>query len=1106
MQTHQEFDLFISHKSEDRELADRVHNIVKEIHPDWNIFLDSKGTLEQGSGDFSKEIIDAIFNSVYMIFVSSKTDYLLPGGWVYGEINLFFQAQNQKKDVGFNKDWFGIVVDGVLDNRLTNLVTMKEIITIESINDITKERIMYLLDHGYHNDSRYINDKRIVVNRNILMEKSINFAKKKKEDNSLFDENVIDDELLPKLTDKVGEKYDFQKLVQSISRKNLVIIGEEGGAGKTTLMTKVYFHFLKNKKFVPIYVDMRTLVGKDYLIERYVSMALFERTQAMSNEGTDVYTQILENEFACNNKYPTYLFILDGYNEIPIKNRKIFLRELEKWLRWKNVRIIISGRLFDEDYVNNNLFYLYLEKLSKQKIENYIENKGLDLNGISLNNTLIDIISIPMYLDMYVNTYDTTEINTKGDLLSQFIKRQNSIDASNSEEASRNNFCLTYILPAIAYIMTSHNEFEGGYLSNKELNNILDDVLSETGDSIYLGRNNSLLSQRYIDFFQENDYIDIAYQFVSENVITRRKRNNDILKYFELNCGLLRKTIQNKYEFVHQNYCDFLCASYIANEMCMSLDDGITDNSISKILFDNKVIEFISDILKEWKERPYLDLEQESWSYECNIHSISYRILDMIRNEKNNYDCVAPANIINILAYARKHDLSNCDFSNLNLTKTKLNKCIFYRNAKDKIYYSTFENSVINKQNLISYGNYNTLQASCFLNNELAVYDRAGMIKFWNIDSDLETPIRIISNIKYAIKKMLYSSDGNSIVGMTDNEIIKINILETNVEPEVLFISQDKLRNIFFTMEGDIEYVTILNPYNKKKICECDILDEYNFYGYTSASAIHSSGKELAFGHICGYLGLKIYFFDDDKGEWIDKNINVCTERINSIEYKGNEKCLLFTTNKNVYEYDTDKNKMINQCEISGKIKNAYYASDKIVVETNKKVIVFDTDFNQIYTIKIEEKDIKVLIKAFAPDNVYVGIKGYIYEFNTKLQCINSYKTNIGNNFAIGTSIDTGERYFVSSNEIYSISYGARVEKVPNIILTEFPKLRIDGKIGFKKNGNILISIDTVLNKMRCKTEVQSGLVINQCIFKNIKGTMSEEENIELLKQYGAIV
>lgn len=565
---------------------------------------------------------------------------------------------------------------------------------------------------------------------------------------------------------------------------------------------------------------------------------------------------------------------------------------------------------------------------------------------------------------IYIQFDKINNIKTKGDLLLQFLKwqalKENSLCCYSGKESEQNKFCLLYVLPVVAYYMVTKKQTVPNYnISKTELLNLVDDILTE--NSKFLGKENSLFTDFYFEYYDLDNIttLMIEEKFYNCNGLRKRNRDKYILNYFENVCCLIRINSQGDFEFIHQNYRDFFCAMFIAREMNIAKNAWkFKPISLSNALYDTDVISFISDILREQDFIPKCDNDSLIIDYKCNEESTAYKNLNLYRETD---DAIAPSNIIEILKYARKNDLSNCDFSKLNLTASKLNRCIFVRCYADKYYPSSFESATINVENILCRDHFNKINAACLCGEDvLAVYDCSGMLKFWNLKNKLKFPEKCLFGVNFEIKKMLYNKFDNSIVAMTDYEILKIPI--SNGKVFKMYKSKDKLREIFISSLGEIEFITDLNPFNLKSVYNPKKKDSNLFYCFSSASSINSENNHLVFGSIRGngQFGLRIYKLDSQRNKWLHNNtviknhLNKNLKKVCVIKHIPHENKLIFSNRNFLYEYDCNNKSFKIILKLCSDIKGVILYPARRIVYSNQEVLV--TDNNGIILFVLNKK------------------------------------------------------------------------------------------------------------------------------------------------------
>lgn len=91
------FTVFISKKSEDFKLAEKVYNYLQSIG--ITVFLSEKSLPTVGSAEYMKAIDNALESAKHLIVVGSKGEYFL-SGWVEAEWRVFINEKRSKRKTG----------------------------------------------------------------------------------------------------------------------------------------------------------------------------------------------------------------------------------------------------------------------------------------------------------------------------------------------------------------------------------------------------------------------------------------------------------------------------------------------------------------------------------------------------------------------------------------------------------------------------------------------------------------------------------------------------------------------------------------------------------------------------------------------------------------------------------------------------------------------------------------------------------------------------------------------------------------------------------------------------------------------------------------------
>ncbi len=876
-------DFFISHNSDDKEHARALYNVLKAINPEWEIWLDCS---DKRPLEVEREWCDAMHKaagaSKYLIFVTSSPDYLKDGGgWVYEEVSYFHsrKATRIKRNAADRTiAYFGIFLGGCdLENELFNdpdkgatynilynspqHLMLAEGESVEMAAERIRDKVMHLMS-----------EKSSALAAELL-DKVNSFACEREKQDEMFSRTAICDRLIPPLAREGDSDTDFDGLCDILSHSHVAIFSNEGGCGKTTLLTKLFYHYLDKaglggsagETMIPIYIEAKTLSAENFLILRYISHTLYGEYTAMTDRFTGDTVKKIGNEFSLQTAQPGYLLLIDGYNEIPEASLSAFDKELKDFMpggRYSNVRLVISSRESGTVFREEAFCELRLEKLSNLTVSEYMKENNA-WHG-KIEETLFDILKIPMYLKLYVETAANNQIHSKSDLLMEFVKWQSGKDAETSttdRQKAQFHIMLYHILPLLAHRMAMTNQLSrGSAVDESELEEIFEtcsSLIKETPYRKYFGSEyREMLRLSEFNTWDSFDIMDVS------------------LSYFTQTCKLLRKSTDGRFDFIHQVYREFFCALFISEDIkrsasvrgrCMSLEP-------SELKPDIK--EFVAGLLSE--SMPHYDKDNDRWEYSCNDDSYLIALMDISRETGQKDNPVYISNVVELLKYARRNNLSGCDFSGLDLTGCDLRTCLMYRRDSYGEYASSFAGAKINRENLLCGNHFSAITAACLNDEYLASADALGVIKLWSRDRRVSIPLKTLTDVRCNIKKLIFSPDGKALYAATPHEILEIELPEgdfAQVKPRVLYETSKILRDIRLGKDNEILFSTVFNSFNYKSISEPQAPDLHKFRAISSCSAVNASGNQVAFGHIAGHKGLKIYNYSEEADEWIEQKV-----------------------------------------------------------------------------------------------------------------------------------------------------------------------------------------------------------------------------------------
>ncbi len=844
------FDFFISHNGESAEEARELYGILKEEYPDCRIFLDCM-TDENGKPFFADSLNnaqymrDALYISKVLIFVAKEQEHTFEGyGNIATEIKDFYGFQkkrfvNDRPD--FNIAHFGIFLCKSVDwNNENNLFDRDahhfSLKRANSLSDL-KGSIIDMVKRIFHDQNRFVNDYAPQI-----YDLTRSYYEKNKEFFSV--EDYIDPTFSRDDEDR-NVNINFSELLRLIPDNNIIISGENGGIGKTSLLKKIFEYYLNGEddstKMVPIFVEANELCDNSDILLRYVEKILFNDRIDLMRDTTTREMQILKTAFTQKETKKSYLFLIDGLNEIPAEDYDEVLDQISNAAeKYTSCRFVLTSRSGSDDIstvLGRNSIFCKLRPLDKDFVKSYLSQRGKPLLSTSI--TLYQILSIPMYLKLYCDASDD-QIMSKGELVHSLFKRH----AAKADAAQ--DMMLRHLLPYIAYRMVVAGKFnidedalgaligdfcdsacaDKGYYSHygKSFRNqlaALDDLKSAGG----------IKFDRYIDRFNE---------------------------YIVQSCRLLRKTAGEHFEFTHQIYRDFLCAFYMRQAFVLYGENGCRNvfDIWSDRNYEKDIREFLGDLCAD-EGRPYFDDQANCWNYDCNENSALIKCLDRLRQDHDPDEKWVVRIITHLLSYVRKADMSGLDLSGLDLTMSDLKATVMSRRHGDKLYATNFSGARLNAENLFREANYTHFVAACINDREIATLDAGGTLTFWDRNMFNTQFIRKFKIQSDDIKKMRFSPDGKFIYAMTYNKILRIEY-ENGVKIETLMRSRQPLQNIYVE-NGKVLFTTVFNPFNKKPLDDPDAPDEVDFRFITGIAAINANKDTLIFADTAGYYGMRIF-------------------------------------------------------------------------------------------------------------------------------------------------------------------------------------------------------------------------------------------------------
>ncbi len=842
-------------------------------------------------------------------------------------------------------------------------------------------------------------------------------------------------------------KYSEVPLIKEIEKcnDNILYYGE-GGIGKTTQMQLAFNYFSsKCTNIVPVFLDADEEI--DFRKTDPLMSAIAGKYLGSDIETDDIWKLFTNNSPSSTKNY-TYIIFVDGINELTQNNKGYLIEKITHIIdESKNTRFIISSRI--KENLGLRFKNIAIKPLEKKNILKYLgENYGVNDNSKNINDSLVEILQIPLYLSVFKNTYNGSDYKPniydestvrKADILDSYIQKiLHEKRKTNAADTALFEFIVKYFLPALAFEMVKENVHVISIMDFRKL------------------RDN-------IKYFETFCYDENALDVFEQN---SRKAHNYIVENFAL-----LESRNDVYTFPHQIWRDYFCAKHIINCLNVTYSEQIQNDL--EIPVDNEIRGFVGQLIYTYDEKFHYSKEErfppeksdrmcecdfeakdnlEDWDESPIEHYMQQHNLE--QEEQNQISPLVTRNLIEIMKTSRSNKVVG-NYSHLDLSLSDFIMC--------NVPNSTFANSIVPIDNFISHGHDGSITSLDLFDDgkKIASADKNGFIRFWDTNTGKEVfnPIYFEKGFAgHTIQIKVFDSD-SKIACLYSSGFITIYELGTNNE----FVSKNAPFNQSFSCmdissdcktlvvgcksekyESNIWVFNIENNEIKVK-CRC----KRHIKDVTCVKFLHGNNS---------------IFFSSSKDMYICKwDINKLNNQQSSI-YELEPSIVDLSADKDFESYLIKNRKHHNMGgvnELSLTPNNKHLLS----YEESNKLIIWD--LSSIKTHSDFQDEIRAL-----PMNDINDIKEYEYKYS-KLEA----KFDIKNKKVIQSEIDTHESInnikFLSNHEfiyakgrilfrrnINDIDKAIFIDKLNNDISTITIKNnilavgKIDGSIDFYSKNN----------------------------------------------------
>ncbi len=506
-------------------------------------------------------------------------------------------------------------------------------------------------------------------------------------------------------------------------------------------------------------------------------------------------------------------------------------------------------------------------------------------------------------------------------------------------------------MPEIAFHMLKNDSM---VISADDFWNFIARIIDNTPDFEEYTRKR-LWRRRRIGTFPNDKAGDILPTLAEENF--RLLKTTDPAQ--KINCD---------YEFTHQLWRDFFIACKIVYEMKYFN----SNTALESVALSEDILSLISDLTREETRRPFQKNPGDDWTFPSKTETSSFpsaeKLLDNWRGKSGESAQNAVYNLINIMKCGRSGNLSNVDFSNLDLRLCRLNGCKFSEFWRDKIYPSKFDNSWLNLSFFVNEGHTEKITALC-TNGENLIFsgDSSGFVRCFDLISE-----------KWRSDKKF--SDSEEIIDLAwDNKNRRLAVLCPNqlILSDTNKIYKNRHRNknyryVRFSKLGQIEVSFNTEPLIFYSVDGEQRISNDMIYDIPSRCAVwHPTKKQFIRSYLLRLV--EVVYFNETEQRWRRHpvlqekyspqapNAYIKLEDYGSGKQDRGTDCICYSEDGNkfllaagfmLFEFDSATLTLIQQKKFPAKIGSCCYGGDKIILGVNNSLIILDRDFTEILSMK----------------------------------------------------------------------------------------------------------------------------------------------------------
>ncbi len=593
------------------------------------------------------------------------------------------------------------------------------------------------------------------------------------------------------------------ELIKELPDSENIFLYGVGGSGKSTLLLNRIRNENTVNFYLPLYqyrqeIHEKIRSGSCWILLNILLKYHYQyeyRTYEACGvcEGEDILLRqlaIIDRELKAdpNNIRPKYVLLLDGMNEIPSGLHEIFVSELT-WIisEWKNVRIIISGRIIPQYDVFSEFKHIELCGIQDFELINTLSKIESEYSPTN-DKDLLEILKIPVFLNIYLESHTSeNKLNKRGEVIDSYIMNWKD----NSPDGGATKFIVQFVFPLVC------KDDEDSFIATPLLRASLLEYV-DTAIELYLS--------------DERIYQNIAAtRKINREAVLEIRKKDDFIDMIINNISFVEEDSEtHSLSFTHNFYTDYFAAKHVMNALevikeikkpvCSidEVDEFLSKYMISGIWFGETL--YYSTLFAPYKRLgeicgDYRNAACENFEYHRTI--LDY-YLDVIRDA--NIAGVME-NMIKVMSISRNNVICGVDFRKMGAPLLMPTYAQFSLNGE---YPCNFSESTIYKISLFHFeSNYSY---AIFGDLMLILFNYYGNAALWNIKEN--KPVR-----SYNLFEDIFDVEGFSYVEMSPDgkyadALSLVEMLRFEIETGKL------IKSFEFR---DPEFKDVRNRYRQKK-------------------------------------------------------------------------------------------------------------------------------------------------------------------------------------------------------------------------------------------------------------------------------------------------